>query len=156
MLRRHLGAVADMKARSAKNKGSRYENALVELIREVDRDAHRTYGSGSGLDKNDIVCPNLNLEIEAKNHASWQMKSHLNQLERQRTPYNEAVLICRDPAFPETKTEMSVVSMRLPYFLELMKNKQGYVEVPEEDNREKKWAIQNAVSSLKKLLKQYE
>ena len=39
-----------MKSKSKKAKGTRFENFLVETLRErLDKETHRTYGSGSGL-----------------------------------------------------------------------------------------------------------
>lgn len=101
-----------MKARSAKNKGARYENFLVDIIRqELDPSAHRTYGSGSGLDKNDIIIPKYGIEIEAKNHKKIALTDWWNQVERQRTPANIPILVARDPRRPEFERSFAVCDL---------------------------------------------
>lgn len=73
-----------MKPRSAKNKGNRYENHLIEVLRErLDSKAQRTYGSGAGLDKQDVRLPSFNIEIEAKNQKTIKLIDWWEQCKRQ-------------------------------------------------------------------------
>lgn len=146
-----------MNARSAKDKGRRFEQHLLSVIRaEVDSNAHRTPGSGAGLDKNDIRIPSLNLEIEAKNTARTSLLTDWEQTKSQRTLGNKAVLAIRRPdraEFVET-----LIVMDFEDFIDLLKNQGGArtVEVEKGDSREKRYKIEQAVRSLKTLLKEYE
>ena len=84
--RRTAGATTTyMKARSAKNKGMRFEQYLVQRLREsLDVNTHPTSASGAGLDKNDIRIPSLNIEIEAKNAATFNLQADWDQTKAQR------------------------------------------------------------------------
>lgn len=145
-----------MKAKGAKKKGNRYENAIVEIIRELDGDAHRTYGSGAGLDKADIIAPSLKLEIEVKNQSQWQLATWLKQMEEQRTAYNTPCIIARDPKTPEKDTGNAIVVMRLSdwiNFFQLDKTKDcQYCNA--EVGRIRRVKIDKAIYSLKDLLKE--
>lgn len=143
-----------MKSKSAIEKGKRFENHLVELLRaEVDAGAQRTSGSGNGLDKNDIRIPSLNVEIEAKNQGSISLLGDWEQTKRQRTTGNVAVLAIRHPRQPEFRE--TLVVMDLNDFVDLLK-KQGGARVVERepDNRQLKWKIERAASAIRELLKE--
>ena len=101
-----------MKAKSAHNKGNRFENYLVSVFREsIDVDTHRTYGSGAGLDKNDIRLPNLNIEVEAKNQSQIRLIEDWQQLQRQTMGDNLGVLAIRNPKKPEFEETLLVLSL---------------------------------------------
>lgn len=100
-----------MKPRSAKNKGNRFENYLVEAFKELDPKAHRTYGSGSGLDKNDVRLPNFNIEIEAKNQEKIHLIKDWEQLRVQTLGANLGVLAIRNPRKPEFEEVLCVIEL---------------------------------------------
>lgn len=149
-----------MKARSAKNKGARFENFLVELIRaELDPNAHRTYGSGSGLDKNDVIVPKYEIEIEAKNQQKIKLLDWWDQVERQRTPINIPVLVARDPRRPEFQRSFAICDLN--DFLVLIGkekpevDKRGALGVSGDDhsNNATQFQLNRTIVELKKAIK---
>ena len=72
-----------MKASSKRNKGSRYENYLVERLQEIDGEVKRNYASGSGIDKGDIRMPSLDFNVEAKNAKQVNLCKDFKQAENQ-------------------------------------------------------------------------
>lgn len=144
-----------MQARSAKNKGSRFEIYLVEKFREtLDVNTHRQPGSGAGLEKNDIRLPSLNIEIEAKNSATFHIQSDWEQTKSQRTTGNMAVLAIRHPKKPEFQE--TVILMDLNDFIVLVQGQQNKIEVSYTANKEDKWKIQKLVDYCKQVIKLYE
>jgi len=142
-------------AKSLKAKGSRFERYLVERFREgVDKNSHRTAGSGSGLDKNDIRIPSLNIEVEAKNTNGFQLTSWLKQADRQTTTGNDTVIIARDPSLPEF--QRSLVIMDLELFIELLQNQSGDSNVIANLDPQVKWQAEKTISEMKKLSKMIE
>jgi len=141
-----------MNNRSRKNKGDRFENYLVEIFREnLDKDTSRNYASGAGLDKNDFRCPNIGIEVEAKNSKRFGLKKGLEQIERQRTKGNTPILIMRHPDYAEFKK--SVVALDLDDFIEIMlkgKNVEVAYELP--DNL--KWKVKKLKEDADKVFKE--
>lgn len=140
-----------MNARSAKNKGLRFENYLRDVFRDqLDCKAHKTSASGVGLDKNDIILPNYNLEIEAKNQNRYHLDVWWRQLKAQKTSGNDSVLAMRNPKKPEF--EETIIAMDLDLFIELVKgrdNPPAIIEIP----REFQWDVKNLENSCKKVYK---
>lgn len=144
-----------MKAKSAHAKGGRLESYLVQRFREtIDKDTHRTAGSGNGLDKNDIRIPSLNIEIEAKNQKSIALIDWWEQTKRQRTLGNTGVLAIRNPKEPEFKETLIVLD--LEDFIELLENQGGEKEVTTSFDPKDKWIIRNAIEANKKVIKLFE
>ena len=144
-----------MKAKSAKNKGSRFENYLVERFREdLDANTHRTPGSGAGLDKNDIRIPSLNIEVEAKHQSQFKIGPDWEQAKRQTTTGNKTVLAVRHPKQPEFKETLIVVDFE--DFLEILQGYAGEVEVRQKLDPKDKWVLQDGVRALKKIIKIYD
>ncbi len=142
-----------MKSKSAKAKGGRFENYLVERFREIDPKAHRNYGSGAGLDKQDVRIPSLNIEIEAKNQQTIKLLDWWEQTEKQRTLGNTGILAIRNPKKPEFAQTLIVLD--LEDFMEILQGDREPIETTSED-RKAKWETENAIRSLKSLLKVLE
>ena len=143
-----------MKPRSAKNKGNRYENHLIEVIREkLDSKAQRTYGSGAGLDKQDIRLPSFNIEIEAKNQKTLKVMDWWEQCKRQEFG-NTGVLVFRNPRKPEF-TE-SLVIMDLHDWIELVKKQNEVVEVESNFDPKLKWKVANLKRAAQEVFKELE
>lgn len=141
-----------MKAHSAHAKGDRLEKYLVDRLREtIDKETHRTVGSGNGLDKNDIRIPSLNIEIEAKNQKTFHLKDDWEQTMRQLTAGNTGVLAIRHCDYPEFKKTLIV--MDLEDWISLLQSQHETVEVIEKLDPKNKWVITNAIEANKKLLK---
>ena len=100
-----------MKKRSAKNKGNRFENYLVERLKEIDMHAKRNVASGAGLDKGDIYCPTLNIIIEAKNQKTVTVTKDFAQLEDEVFGNNTGVLMLRNPKQAEFKQTFVVMDL---------------------------------------------
>jgi hypothetical protein len=140
-----------MKPRSAKNKGNRFENYLIEYLREnLDSKAQRTYGSGSGLDKQDVRLPSYDIEIEAKNQKVIHLLDWWEQCKRQEYG-NMAVLCLRNPRKPEF-TE-SLIVMGLDDWVELVKKQKEQVEVINNFDRDLKWRIKNLEKAAHEVFK---
>lgn len=144
-----------MNPRSSKQKGGRFEKHLVQLFRDtIDVNAHLQPSSGSGLEKNDIRIPTLNIEVEAKNAATFNVQSDWEQTKSQRTSGNMAVLAVRHPKkaeFAET-----VVIMDINDFIGLVQDRAETREVSFTANRDAKWKLQRLVESAKSVLKEFE
>ena len=144
-----------MKQRSALNKAIRFENWLVEKCRElIDQKSFKTSASGAGLDKNDVRIPNFNIEIEAKNQATWAMPSYVEQLKRQRTNGNMSVLAVRNPAKPEFQ-EVYVI-MDFYDWAELVKKQNEVVEVESNFDPKLKWKVANLKRAAQEVFKELE
>lgn len=128
-----------MNPRSKKNKGNRFENHLIQFFREnLDSKAHRTYGSGNGLDKQDVRLPSFNIEIEAKNQKTIKLIDWWEQCKRQEFG-STGVLILRNPRKPEFQE--SLVVMDLHDFTELVKSQNETVEVENNFDPQLKWKV---------------
>lgn len=128
-----------MKPRSAKNKGNRFENWLIEVLRErLDSKAQRTYGSGAGLDKQDIRLPSFNIEIEAKNQETLHIIDWWEQTKLQEHG-NLSVLAFRNPRKAEFLETLVVMS--LDDWIELVKKQNEVVEVESNFDPKLKWKI---------------
>ncbi len=142
-----------MKNRSAKNKGLRFENYLVEYLREtLDKKAYRVAASGAGLDKNDLRLPNWNIEIEAKNwDKQIDLRGGLEQAERQKTTGNTPVLMMRHPDYAEFKK--TIVVMDLDDFVELLLRDHN-VEVAQELPDDLKWRVKRLKDAAHEVFKE--
>lgn len=152
-----------MTPKAAQQKGDRFENHLVErLRRDLDRHTHRTTGSGNGLDKNDIRVPSLDLEIEAKNAATFNIQADWDQTKRQKTSGNMAVLVVRHPKQPEFKE--TLVVMDFEDFLALLQSQFTVQKGPQgpttnetrQADRDVVFQANRAISEIKKLGKVLE
>src|ERR1700739_582644 len=126
---------------SAKNKGRRYENHIVQKIKDsgLDPNAGRTPGSGSGNhDKGDIrsTIPYL---IECKNHAgiSKGILDFVDQAKEaarsSRSDRSKWAMVFRDPRTPEVNSE-DYVMIEFDEFLQLLKkNKEPLIKSEDKD-----------------------
>ena len=143
----------NMKGKSAIEKGKRYENFLLEFFRDtLDKNTYRTPGSGSGLQKNDLVIPKFNLEVEAKNKMKLSILADLRQVERQRTNYNDVVLIVRDPTKKEF--ERSFVFMELNAFVTLLSRSVDNIEIRAELPDNLKWKVKKMKDAAHEVFKE--
>lgn len=141
-----------MNPRSAKNKGNRYENHLIKVLREkLDSKAQRTYGSGAGLDKQDIRLPSFNIEIEAKNQKTLKVMDWWEQCKRQAFG-NIGVMIFRNPRKPEFQE--SLVIMDLYDWIELVKSQNEVVEVESNYDPKLKYKIANLKRAVQDVFKE--
>lgn len=100
-----------MKAKSAIEKGKRFENYLEDfLIKNIDINTRRVRGSGSGVNKGDIYLPKKNLLIEAKNQYNLKIIEWWEKIKNQ--CYDEIpVLMVRNPKLSEFKETLVVISL---------------------------------------------
>lgn len=100
-----------MKAKSAHNKGKRYESFLLDYFKKhVDGYARIPKGSGNGLDKGDIQLPQQNIVIEAKNQKTLKIMDWWEQCVSQ--GYEETpILVFRNPRKAEFKENMVLMSL---------------------------------------------
>lgn len=144
-----------MYKKSSIEKGKRFEKYLLERVKkELDMNAFRISGSGNGLDKNDIRIPSMNIELEAKNAATFNVQGDWEQAKRQKTTGNMSILVIRHPKRPEF--EESVVVMDLEDFFVLAQNQAVSREIIATPDPKNKWIIQNMIDSAKKVLKIYD
>ena len=141
-----------MKPRSAKNKGNRFENYLIEYLREhLDSKAQRTYGSGSGLDKQDVKLPSYEIEIEAKNQKAIHLLDWWEQCKSQEFG-NMAVLALRNPRKAEFQEVLIVMGM--DDWIELVKKQKDQVEIISNFDRELKWRIKRLEQAAHEVFKE--
>ena len=143
-----------MKPRSAKNKGNRFENYLIEYLREhLDSKAQRTYGSGSGLDKQDVRLPNYDIEIEAKNQKAIHLMDWWEQCKRQETSGNKGVLAIRNPRKPEFNEVLIV--MGIEDFVDLVEHQKETVEIESNYDPQMKWKLKRFLDYGKEVFKEF-
>lgn len=143
-----------MKPRSAKNKGNRYENHLIEVFKEkLDSKAQRTYGSGNGLDKQDVRLPSFNIEIEAKNQKTIKLIDWWEQCKRQEFG-NMAVLCLRNPR--KAEFQESLVVMGLDDWIELVKKQNEVVEVESNYDPQMKWKVKRLKDAAQAVFKEFQ
>ena len=144
-----------MKNRSKINKGLRFENYLLEILREqVDKDTHRIPGSGSGLDKNDLRIASLNIEIEAKNADEFKIPGDWAQVERQLTTGNVGVLAIRHPQRPEF--EKTLIVMDLGDWIDLLQGAAGKVDIVSNKDPELKYLLRRLKDTIRQVDKKLE
>lgn len=152
-----------MNIKSAREKGKRLENYVADQIvsKGIDSKARRDGGSGNGdREKGDIVTSMMilgqNAGIECKNQKNisiqdwWRQTKLLEKLQR------EPILVFKieDERWEETKCVVYLDT--LLELIKLSNTEKIYQEIPQEDSRDKKYAIQQALTALKKLEKYYE
>jgi hypothetical protein len=152
-----------MKPSSAKAKGKLLEDYVADQIVEkgIDLKAHRDGASGAGnREKGDINTSMMvlgqNAGIECKNQATLHIPDWWKQTKKMQSLAREPILAFKQFGEPLGETKVIIY---LDTFLELVKlsnTDKIYEEIVPEDSREKKWAIQNAISVLRKLEKHYE
>lgn len=143
-----------MNPRSAKNKGNRYENHLIEVLREhLDSKAQRTYGSGNGLDKNDINLPQFDIEMEAKNQKTLKVIDWMEQTQSQEGKSGRtSVLVFRNPR--KAEFQESFVVMDLYDWMTLVKGQNEEVEVIGTLDSKMKWKVKKLKDAANDVLKE--
>ncbi len=140
-----------MKARSAINKGKRFEAFVAaEIEAEGLGKARRQIGSGAGLDKGDINC-GLDFVIEAKNHESLSTLTWIDQAKDQAEKSNadsaKWLMIFRDPRFGEF--EKVYVTMDFWQLLKLLKKNDA--PMVKEPDRDMAYALRNLEQSINRV-----
>ena len=144
-----------MKNKVKKEKGARLERYLVEVLREtIDKDTHRTTGSGSGLDKNDVRISSLDIEIEAKNAEKVNLIKDWEQTKKQETTGNVSVLAIRNPKKPEFK-EVLVV-MGLNDWIDLLRGATGEAEIISNKDNDLKFKLRRLKDLIGQIDKKLE
>jgi hypothetical protein len=149
--------------KTAVQKGKILEKYVADQIREkgIDPKAYPSHGSGNGnSEKGDIWTSMMvlgqNAGIECKNQAVLKIQDWWRQTKKLESLRREPILVFHVQHEPIEETKVVIY---LDTFLELVKSQTfGRFEVTGEDEktREKKWAVNNAVVALKKVLKFYE
>jgi len=144
-----------MKAKSAIEKGKRFENFICqELEAEGLGKARREIGSGSGTRKGDIFA-NIPFLIEAKNQKSLQWWQSIDQAKKQAEIGNWSsdkwALIVRDPRTPEQSPECYAV-IDMWEFLKLLK-KDSAPRIKEPD-RNLKWKLTKLKDTINEVLRE--
>lgn len=138
-----------MKPKSAHNKGNRFENYLIEYLREnLDAGTHRTYASGRGTDKQDVRIPNYKIELEAKNQKTIKLIDWWEQCKSQEFG-NRGILAIRNPRKPEFR-EILVV-MEMSDLIEILKKEPEEVESGLDKNT--KWKVKRLKEAAQDLFK---
>lgn len=142
-----------MKPKSAKEKGNRYEKHLIEVFREnLDEKSRRSYGSGAGLDKNDLNLPAYDIEVEAKNQMKINLLDWWEQTKNQeRMSGRTSVLILRNPRLPEFQE--SLVVMDLYAWLELLKSTKEETTVINNKDPKLKYKISRLKQAINDVMK---
>lgn len=143
-----------MKNSSRKNKGSRFENFLVDLFRErVDAATHRNYASGAGLDKSDLIIPSHGIEVEAKNSQTIHLIKDWEQTKRQNTGQNISVLAIRNPKKPEF--DETLIVMEISDFIDLLNGLKDTENIETSKDNDFKWAVKGLKEAAQKVLSKF-
>lgn len=141
---------------NSKKKGNHFENVFANWLKDNGIKAFKDTMSGGGNREKGDISNNLNLHIEVKAVAGINLQKVWKKalLECEKT-HNSPLIAIHFNGMPEDKFLIVIDNYD---WLDLIKKPEDEKIVTEviEDNRDKKWAIQNAITSLKKLLKMYE
>jgi hypothetical protein len=152
-----------MKSSSAKAKGKLLEDYVADqiVLKGIDLKARRDNASGSGTrEKGDISTSMMvlgqNAGIECKNQATLHIPNWWKQTKKLESLGREPILVFKQYGESLGDSKAIVYLDTLLELIKLSNTEKIYQEVIPEDSNTKKWAIQNAINSLKKLLKEYE
>jgi hypothetical protein len=141
-----------MNNRTRKAKGGAFEKFLTEELKEVDVKTYRIFGSGAGLQKGDVFCPNLNWLLEAKNHKHLSIVNWIKQLDRQSNDYIIPLLAFKHPASPDASPEPYIV-LSLYDLIKIAKTNATITTLEVKNNKELKYALDNLKLAINKLSK---
>lgn len=141
-----------MKPRTAHAKGNAFERFIVEQFKQLDNKTYRIFGSGAGLQKGDVYCPNLQWIIEAKNHKQLSIISWFEQLRRQGNDANISMLAFKHPKSPDTNPEV-IVCMSFDDLVRLTQDKAEIHQEIRPDSKELQYALGNLRLMSQKVLK---
>lgn len=140
---------------NAKKKGNRGENLFAQWLTSQGFPCYRNSGSGCGIQKSDAH-NSLDINFEIKTVKRINLQEAWRQTTRDASmTHTSPMLAIHFDGMPENEWLMVLHSED---WIDMFKKSQGekIIEtVPEEDSREKKWAIQNMLNALKKLEKFY-
>jgi len=140
-----------MKKKSTHEIGNEFEEHLIKVLKcKLDKGAKKTYGSGSGLDKQDIILPEFGVEIEAKNQKTIKLIDWWEQCKRQEYG-NKGVLILSNPR--KAKFNESLVVMSLDDWIDIMQKQNEVVEVETNFNPELKWKVKRLKDAAHEVFK---
>jgi len=141
---------------NSKKKGNLWENKFANWLKDNGIKAWKDGMSGGGSREKADVGNNLNLHMEVKAVAGINLKKVWDkaEFECQKT-HNTPLIAIHFNGMPDNKF-LIVIDNDAWLDLMLKKPEEKVVMEEVEDSREKKWAIQNSITSLKKLLKFYD
>lgn len=144
-----------MKPRSAKNKGSRYEKAILELCREhLDAHAYQPAGSGNGTEKGDVYLPNHSIVLEVKNQKTIKLVDWWDQAEAQALGDQVPVLVIRNPKYAEGRKNLAVLDFEA--LMVYLQAQHDHVEVDIKDaDYETRSALDRIEQGCKALKRKY-
>lgn len=142
---------------NAKKKGNAWEHKVAKFLSSHGFKTWKDSASGGGSREKGDIGNSLDMTIESKSTKVirlpewWKQVSHSASLQR-----NQPVLFIHQDGMGNEEWLVVMHSNDWVEMLKKSKTEKIYQEVPQEDSNSKKWAIQNAITSLKKLLKEYE
>lgn len=145
---------------NAKKKGNRGENEFALWLQSHGFKAYKNGSSGGNINKSDIH-NNLDANFEVKTVKKLNLKEAWAQSNRDASMARSTPYVCiHFDGMP--KNEWLVV-MHSEDWVEMMKKSRGMEEKDEapqllniQEDREKRWAAENAKSAITKLLKTLE
>ena len=142
-----------MKNVTRKVKGAKFEKFIVEELKELDEKTYRVFGSGAGLEKADIRCPQLNWGLEAKNHKNLVIVDWIEQMKRQDNDANISMLVFKHPKSPDINPEPYIV-LSLYDLFEITRQNANISHTEEiKDDRELSYKLNNVKTAVNQLLK---
>lgn len=142
-----------MKPKSAGAKGKRFESFLLDYFRQgADANTYIPKGSGSGVEKCDLVIPQHTISAEVKNQKTIKLIEWWEKLKSQ--VFNDyPVLIIRNPRKAEFEDTLVVLS--LEHFNELLQTSQGSVEVEPKLTYQQRSALNSMKIAASRILKEF-
>jgi len=142
-----------MKNKTKKQKGAEFEKFLVKELKNLDSKTYRVFGSGAGLDKADVRCPQLDWMIEAKNHKNLVIIEWIEQIKRQSNDANIQILAFKYPKSSDINPEPYVV-LSLYDLMDIM-HKNAKISLSEPvNNKELQYKLNNLKTALNAVLKE--
>ncbi len=141
---------------NSKRKGNKGENDFANFLQSHGFKAYKNSSSGGNQWKSDVH-NSLDLNIEVKTVNRINLQEAWRQTDRDSSLSRSSPLLAIH--FDGMGKDQWLIVQHSNDWVETLKNARGereVVEVPQEDSRDKKWAVQAAIASLKKLLKYYE
>lgn len=131
-----------------KAKGNLYEKEWAEFIKDIDPTATRNYGSGSGVAKSDVH-NSLGYEFECKRVEKLNIFKAIQEAERHSSQAHSIPAV----VFRRNHMDTSYVAIPDWHFKELVRKAREPKTMEKLGLREQKWAINNLITSAKKVLK---
>lgn len=138
---------------NAKKKGNHGEHLFAQFLQKHGFKAYKNSSSGGNVNKSDIH-NDLGLNIEVKTCKKINLQECWKQTDRDSSLARSMPLLAIH--FDRMRDSEWLVVMHSEDWVEMIKKsreEKEVVEIPEPENREKRWALENLKVALNKVIK---